>query len=74
MYSPPPKVRESLQQCMKLGISDYIGKPYQLQQFAQKLDLTQNVLKSLSSGKPETAKVLMERLPGIAKFTLAIRN
>lgn len=65
------KTRESLQQCMKLGISDYIGKPYQLQQFSQKLDLLKRslALKSLSSGKPETAKVLMERLPGIAKFT-----
>ncbi len=65
------KTRESLQQCMKLGISDYIGKPYQLQQFAQKLELLKRslALRSATAGKPETAKVLMERLPAIVKFT-----
>lgn len=65
------KTRDSLQQCMKLGISDYIGKPYQLQQFSQKLEVLKRslALRNLTAGKPETAKVIMERLPEGTKFT-----
>ncbi len=65
------KTRESLQQCMKLGISDYIGKPYQLGQFSQKLETLKKslALRSTATGKAETAKVILVRLPGIAKFS-----
>lgn len=65
------KTRESLQQCMKLGISDYIGKPYQLQQFSQKLEVLKRsrALRNMTAGKPETVKVLMERLPDVTRFT-----
>lgn len=66
------KTKDTLLQCMKYGINDYIGKPFQLQQFAQKFS---NMKKSIAfrnetaTMKGEASKVVMERVAGVAKFT-----
>ncbi len=65
------KTRETLMQCMKYGISDYIGKPFQLQQFAQKMATLKRILtlKNVSADKADAVKVIMERMPDVVKFT-----
>lgn len=65
------KTRETLLQCMKYGISDYIGKPFQLQQFAQKLATLKRILalKNIAGEKGDAVKVIMERMPDVVKFT-----
>lgn len=65
------KTRETLMQCMKYGISDYIGKPFQIQQFAQKIATLKRILalKNVSGDKADAVKVIMERMPDVVKFT-----
>ena len=65
------KTRESLLQCMKYGISDYIGKPFQLQQFAQKIATLKRMLalKNTGGDKADAIRVIMERMPDVVKFT-----
>jgi CheY-like chemotaxis protein len=65
------KTRETLIQCMKYGISDYIGKPFQLQQFAQKIATLKRILslKNVTGDKADAVKVIMERMPDVVKFT-----
>lgn len=65
------KTRETLLQCMKYGISDYIGKPFQLQQFAQKMATLKRILalKNTAGDRADAVKVIMERMPDVAKFT-----
>jgi len=65
------KSKDTLVQCMKYGISDYIVKPIQIQQFAAKI---MNLKKAtLERQDPQaaknSAKVLMERQSGLVKFT-----
>lgn len=64
------KTRETLMQCMKYGINDYIGKPFQLQQFAQKIATLKRVLslRTTAAGS-DAVKVIMERMPDVVKFT-----
>lgn len=64
------KTRETLMQCMKFGINDYIGKPFQLQQFAQKIATLKRVLalRNTTAGA-DAVKVIMERMPDVVKFT-----
>lgn len=65
------KTKDTLLHCMKYGINDYIGKPFQLQQFAQKFS---NLKKSIAfrnetaTMKGEASKVVMERAGGVVKF------
>lgn len=65
------KTRESLQQCMRLGISDYIGKPYSLPVIAQKLELLRQALslRKASLGKPGAAIVTVDRLGSVTRIT-----
>ncbi|MBS0617493.1 MAG: response regulator [Spirochaetes bacterium] len=67
------KTRDSLQVCMRYGISDYVGKPYDLQKFAQKLQILENALalKRTAAGKPAMAHVGVERNGSIAKFVFS---
>lgn len=65
------KTRESLLQCMKLGITDYIGKPFQLQQFSLKIETLRRTLamRVVTGSGADAVKVVLERLPGVVKFT-----
>lgn len=63
------KTRETLMQCMKLGINDYIGKPFQIQQFGQKIATLKRIisLRTTTAGG-DASKVIMERMPEVVKF------
>ncbi len=65
------KTKDTLLQCMKYGISDYIGKPFQLPHFGQKMANLKRMLqfKKETGERGTSAKVVMERIPGILKFT-----
>lgn len=66
------KTRETIQTCMRYGISDYIGKPYDVQKFVQKLQLIeQSLALKNSAGKPSAAQVTIERVGSLAKFIFA---
>ncbi|MFO1525454.1 MAG: response regulator [Turneriella sp.] len=62
--------RETLLLCMKLGISDYIAKPFHLQHFALKMATLKRMLalRSSTGAGAEAAKVMVERQAGLVKF------
>jgi CheY-like chemotaxis protein len=64
------KTKEMLLQCMRYGISDYIGKPFQINLFGQKIANLRRMLlfKKESGERGVEAKVVMERIPGVLKF------
>ncbi|MBV6492843.1 MAG: Regulator of RpoS [Turneriella sp.] len=64
------KTRDSLMLCMKYGINDYIGKPFQTDVFAKKIaNLKRELALKNTSGKGDVAKVILDRMSEVAKFT-----
>lgn len=64
------KTKEMLLQCMRYGISDYIGKPFQINLFGQKMTNLRRMLqfKKETGERGAEAKVVTERIPGVLKF------
>lgn len=65
------KTRETLAQCMRLGITDYIGKPVDMQQFGMKFARLRKIVAqaALTRGKADTVKMTMERNGGILRIS-----
>jgi len=64
------KTRETLAQCMRLGITDYIAKPIDMQQFGMKFARLRKIVAqaALTRGKADTVKLTMERNGGILRI------
>lgn len=65
------KTRETLAQCMRLGITDYISKPIDMQQFGIKFARLRKIVAqaALTRGKADTVKMTMERSQGVLRIS-----
>lgn len=65
------KTRESLAQCMRLGITDYIAKPIDMRLFGEKFARLRKVVAqaAVTRGKADTVKMTFERSGGILRIS-----
>lgn len=64
------KTRETLAQCMQIGITDFIAKPVDMYQFGVKFSRLRKIVAQMSAtrGKADTVKINFERSGGIMRI------
>lgn len=65
------KTRETLAQCMQIGITDYIAKPVDMHQFGVKFARLRKIVAQMAAtrGKADTVKINFERSGGVLRIS-----